>query len=68
MDEIIENLTVSKKYYLEDIERLQRDIERDNEYIASLEDKKLIAEERLRKAQAFVDQYDEAIEILRRNS
>lgn len=64
MEEIIENLANSKRYYLEDIDRLQRDIQRDNEYIASLQDKRAEAEERLRKARAFVDQYDEAIAIL----
>lgn len=64
MEEIIEHLGYVKQDYLRDVERLQKDLERELGYIDATEERITKFRERIRKAQAFIDQFDAAVSLL----
>lgn len=68
MEEIIEQLGNLKRYYESDILIHKKDLERQQGYIQAAEERIADIEDKLNSAQAFIDQYDAAIEVLRNAS
>ena len=64
MDAIIEALESMKAYYTYDIERFTKDIEHQLDIITETETRITSIREKIRKSQAFIDQYDAAIQLL----